>query len=107
MELVTAVYRATANFPREELFGLSSQLRRAPVSVPSNIAEGRGRLSEREFRFFLGQARGSLMEIETQVMISTNLEYLEKQVAADLLAMCTEAGWILNGLLASLSKRTS
>jgi hypothetical protein len=60
MDLVTATYRATAGFPRDELFGLTAQLRRAAVSIPSNIAEGEGRLSEKEFRYFLGQARGSL-----------------------------------------------
>jgi four helix bundle protein len=57
MELVTATYRATANFPKDELFGLTSQIRRAAISIPSNIAEGQGRLSEKEFRYFFGQAR--------------------------------------------------
>ncbi|MGD0164524.1 MAG: four helix bundle protein [Candidatus Sulfotelmatobacter sp.] len=65
MDLVTGTYRATAGFPKDELFGLTSQLRRAAVSIPSNIAEGQGRLAEKEFRYFLGQDRGSLMEVET------------------------------------------
>jgi four helix bundle protein len=73
MDLVTATYRSTARFPKEEQFGLTSQLRRAAVSIPSNIAEGQGRLSEKEFRYFLGQARGSLMEVETQLQIAKNL----------------------------------
>jgi len=105
MELVTAVYRATTSFPKDELFGITSQLRRAAVSIPSNIAEGQGRLSEKEFRFFLGQARGSLMEVETQLQIAENLGYLEKQVTETLFRMCAEVGRILNGLLASVSKK--
>jgi four helix bundle protein len=105
MELVTAIYRATATFPKDELFGITSQLRRAAVSIPSNIAEGQGRLSEKEFRYFLGQARGSLMEVETQIQIAANLGYLPKEHIDKLLEGCSEAGRILNGLLASISKQ--
>jgi four helix bundle protein len=105
MDLVTATYRATAGFPRDELFGLTSQLRRAAVSIPSNIAEGQGRLSEKEFRHFLGQARGSLMEVETQPQIAENLGYLQKELTASLLQSCAEVGRIRNGLLASVSKQ--
>jgi four helix bundle protein len=105
MDLVTATYRATAGFPRDELFGLTSQLRRAAVSIPSNIAEGQGRLSEKEFRYFLGQARGSLMEVETQLQIAENLGYLQKEQTISLLKSCAEVGRILNGLLASVSKQ--
>ena len=104
MNLVTAVYRATAGFPKEEQFGLTSQLRRAAVSIPSNIAEGQGRLSEKEFCYFLGQARGSLMEVETQLQIAQNLGYLESEGTDALLKACAEAGRILNGLLASIAK---
>jgi len=105
MEFVTATYRATAGFPRDELFGLTSQLRRAAVSIPSNIAEGQGRLSEKEFRHFLGQARGSLMEVETQLQIAENLNYLQKENTVLLFQSCAEVGRILNGLLASVSKQ--
>src|ERR1700757_2166538 len=84
MNLVTAVYEVTRSFPREELYGLTSQLRRAAVSVPSNIAEGQARFSRKEFHHFLSQARGSLVEIETQLMIARNLKYLPA-VKADIL----------------------
>jgi four helix bundle protein len=105
MDLVTATYRTTASFPRDELFGLTSQLRRAAVSIPSNIAEGQGRISEKEFRYFLGQARGSPMEVETQIQIAENLGYLKKEQTNPLLHSCAEVGRILKGLLASVSKQ--
>lgn len=105
MDLVTLIYKATAGFPKDELFGLTSQLRRAAVSIPSNIAEGQGRLSEKEFRHFLGQARGSLMEVETQLQIAVNLGYLQKEHTNKLFESCGEVGRILNGLLASVSKQ--
>jgi four helix bundle protein len=93
MELVTSVYRATMTFPIEERYGeLSNQLRRAAVSVPSNIAEGQARFSPREFYRFLSNARGSLVEIETQLQIALNLDYLT----------AAELGRILNGLLSSI-----
>jgi four helix bundle protein len=104
MDLVTATYRFTAGFPKEEQFGLTSQLRRAAVSIPSNIAEGQGRLSEKEFRYFLGQARGSLMEVETQLQIAQNLGYLQAEQTKELLSGCAEVGRILNGLLSSICK---
>jgi four helix bundle protein len=105
MDLVTAIYKATASFPKDELFGLTSQLRRAAVSIPSNIAEGQGRLSEKEFRYFLGQSRGSLMEVETQLQISENLGYLPKEQTATLMQSWAEVGRILNGLITSVSKQ--
>lgn len=105
MDLVTAVYRATASFPKDELFGITAQLRRAAVSIPSNIAEGQGRLGEKEFRFFLGQSRGSLMEVETQLQIAENLVYMDKEQTNKLLEACAEVGRILNGLLAAVSRQ--
>ena len=102
MDLVTAVYQATANFPKDELFGLTAQLRRAAVSVPSNIAEGKGAFIA-EFKHFLGTARGSLMEVETQLQIALNLRYLSNETCSELL-QCSEVGRILNGLLASVGK---
>jgi four helix bundle protein len=79
--MVTEVYRATQSFPREETYGLTSHLRRSAVSVASNIAEGPGRISKGEFRQFLGMARGSLIEMETQVVIACNLGYMKAETA--------------------------
>ena len=76
----------TQNFPREETYGLTSQIRRSAVSIASNIAERQGRLSKREFRQFLGQARGSLIELETQLIIAKNLGYLRAETAERLTA---------------------
>jgi four helix bundle protein len=102
MDLVTEVYRATGSFPRDEIYGLTNQLRRAAVSVPSNIAEGQARFSRKEFHHFLSLARGSLVEIETQLMIAQNLEYLTPQRVGALLDKAAELGKVLNGLIASI-----
>jgi four helix bundle protein len=106
MALVKDVYLCTQGFPKSELYGLTSQLRRAAVSVPSNIAEGQGRLSKGEFKQFLGHARGSLLELETQILIAQQLGYLPIEQMQNLLDRAAEAGRILNGLLGSLEKRT-
>ena len=100
MALVTDIYRACRDFPKDELYGLTSQLRRAAVSVPSNLAEGHGRNSRKEFRQFIGQARGSLTELETQIEIARNLGYLSQPSAAELLLRVSEVGRMLNGLRA-------
>jgi len=105
MALVLEVYRSTQTFPKTETYGLVSQLRRAAVSIPSNIAEGQARLSTGEFRQFLGNARGSLMEVETQVLLARELGYLEHDESESLLAAAAEVGRILNGLLNSLPSR--
>ena len=105
MELVTEVYRATQKLPKEELFGLMSQIRRAAISIPSNIAEGKGRLSKGEFRHFLGNARGSLAELETQILIAQNLHYFDEAEANRLLVMVEETGKVLNGLLSAVKKQ--
>jgi len=78
MELVTVVYRETRNFPKEEIYGLTSQIRRCAVSIPSNIAEGFGRQSQQDFIRFLKISMGSLFELQTQLRIAKNLEYFEE-----------------------------
>ena len=102
MDLVTDIYRVTRSFPRDELYGLTNQLRRAAVSVPSNIAEGQARFSRKEFHHFLSQARGSLVEIETQLLIAQNLAYLSQNQTRPLLDKAAELGKVLNGLIASI-----
>jgi four helix bundle protein len=106
MDLVTAVYRASQRFPKEEIFGLVSQIRRAAVSIPSNIAEGHARTSKKEFQYFLSNARGSLAELETQLTIAHQLAYIDETGINQLLDRLGEVGRILNGLLAAL-KRSS
>jgi four helix bundle protein len=104
MALVVEVYRATANFPREEMFGLTSQMRRAAVSVASNIAEDKGRFSDRELAQFLGISRGSVFEIETQVAIALELGFLSGDHALQLSNRCAEAGRLLNGLIKAVRR---
>lgn len=102
MQLVTTVYEASLRFPREERFGLTSQLRRSAISVPSNIAEGQARATTGQFQQFLGMARGSLAEVETQVQIAQNLGYLEVPACTRLLDDAAEVGRMINGLISSL-----
>jgi four helix bundle protein len=104
--LVTEIYSATKSFPGDEIYGLTSQLRRAAVSVPSNIAEGQGRATRGEFVQFLCHARGSLYEVETQIAIAMALHYIAVDGRDRLLDRTTELGRILNGLIASLQKKT-
>lgn len=100
--LVKEVYRATVAFPKNEIFGLTSQMRRAAVSIPSNIAEGYGRLTDGNMRVFLGQTRGSLFELETQIELARDLEFLDEEVTKELLVQCAEIARMLNGLLGVL-----
>jgi four helix bundle protein len=99
MDLAREVYRCTRSFPRDELFGLCSQMRRAAVSVPSNIAEGKGRYSKKELIQFLYKARGSLMELETQTILARDLEFLTEETGRALSMHTVEVIRILNGLI--------
>jgi four helix bundle protein len=102
MDLVTAIYRVSDDFPRREMYGLTRQLRDAAVSVPSNIAEGKGRQTKKDYCQFLYRARGSLYETQTQLEIAKNLQFLEERLFAQTFDKCIEAGRVLNGLIASL-----
>jgi four helix bundle protein len=102
MALVKMIYIASAQFSREEIFGLKSQMRRCAVSVPSNIAEGQGRATRGEFHQFLGQARGSLYELETQVLLASELGYLSSEQRESLIRESRDVGRILNGLMSSI-----
>jgi four helix bundle protein len=104
MQLVTEIYRLADGFPKVEQFGLCAQLRRAVVSIPSNIAEGRGRNSPKEFVYHLSVAYGSLMEAETQIQIAANLSYVSQVEADKLIAQAAEVGRMLNGLSRSLAQ---
>ena len=105
MELVALVYGLTDEFPREELFGLTSQIRRAVVSVPSNIAEGQGRDSTKDFIRYLSIAYGSLMETETQILIAEMRKYVSGDNCQEVLEKSAEVGRLVNGLSRSLVKK--
>jgi four helix bundle protein len=92
MDFVMDVYRTSKGFPRDELYGLASQLRRAAVAVPTNIAEGQARFSANEFHYFLARARGSLVEGETQLTIAQNLTYFSPEHGKDLMDKAAELG---------------
>jgi len=102
MVLAGDVHKATATFPRAEMFGLSSQLRRAVVSVPSKIAEGCGRTTRGEMRQFFGHSRGSVYEVETQLCIAESLSYVSHKQLQSMLEQCWEIVRMLNALLQRL-----
>jgi four helix bundle protein len=104
LAFVTDIYELTRCYPKDEMYGLINQLRRAAVSVPSNIAEGAARSTKREFNQFLHISLGSLSEIETQLFISTNLGYLKREDSEAQLSKLTEIRRILIGLISSLEK---
>lgn len=106
MKLVVSVYSVTQCFPREELYGLASQMRRAAVSVPSNIAEGKGRLTDRDRAHFFSQARGSILELETQILIAAELDYMPRAAADSLLDLSNEVGRLLSSLIESIRPRS-
>ena len=104
MDLVQVVYDATDAFPKREVYSLTDQIRRAAVSIPSNIAEGQAHYSHREFLHFLRHSRGSLAELETQLIIAQRRTYLSEAAASELLKRANELSRILSGLIRSLEE---
>jgi four helix bundle protein len=103
MNLARLAYAKTAHLPKSEAYGLLSQIRRAAVSVPSNIAEGHGRLTDSQFRHFLGNVRGSVYELRTQFELAGDLGYLDSVPMRELMDSSEEVSRLLNGLIAALS----
>jgi four helix bundle protein len=107
IELATAVYRLAAGFPRDEVYGLSSQMKRAAVSVASNIAEGYGRLSLGEYRQFLGDARGSALELQTQFEIASNLDFGDGRLLDEAESLSEQVSKMLYAMIDKLKARSA
>lgn len=105
MDLTVEIYNLVKNLPREETYALSDQMRRAVVSIPSNIAEGQGRNSDKEFTNFLSIARGSLWELETQIEICERLNYIDSKLASKIYILTTKVSKMLNSLSNSLKSK--
>ena len=105
MQLAKRIYQVTQKFPSDERFGLTNQLRRAPVSVPSNLAEGHARFGAGEFSRFISIAMGSVAEIETQILLSADLGYLKDGLSTAILDELETIGKMLRGLAKAISKR--
>jgi four helix bundle protein len=106
MDLVVECYRSTDVFPDREKYGLTQQIRRAAVSIPSNVAEGSGRTHLGEYLYHLSIANGSLMELETQLLISQRLGFLPEEATSQLLGRCATLGKMVAGLTRKLSDKT-
>ena len=106
IEMTVGTYALTKEFPVSEMYGLTSQMRRASVSVASNIAEGRGRLTEGEFRQFLGHAQGSNCELQTQIEVARRLKYVSEDQLKQVSMFCVEVGKMLSALICSLTTKT-
>ena len=104
MDFVVTVYKATESFPKEERFGLTSQIRRAAISVPANIAEGAARRSPKEFVHFISNAQGSASELETELLIAQRLGYLSESVYFEMRGTLDNIGRMLIGLTHHLEK---
>ena len=107
VSLVTEIYHLTENYPKNEVFGLTSQIRRASISIPSNISEGHSRRSSNDYIQFLKIARGSLAELETQILISKNLNFISEKQYQDFETKSIEIAKMLNSLITSIQKTKS
>ena len=107
IDLVEEVYRATRGWPQDELFGLTNQVRRAVVSIPSNVAEGQGRHNHKEFLRYVQISNSSLNEVETQLLIAKRLEYIDEEAYRTLTSQADDVGRLLHGLMRSLRSRLS
>ncbi len=107
IDLVITIYKTVKSLPREELYSLSDQIRRAAVSIPSNIAEGQQRQSSKEFLKFLSIAKGSLGELKTQLIICYRLDFLSEDQTTPLLNECDTIGKMLSGLMNKISENQS
>ena len=105
MEMTVCIYGLTRTFPADELYGLTSQLRRAGVSVVSNIAEGRGRITDGEFPHFLGIAQGSTYEVQTQLLVARQLKMGDETMLGKAEALCIETSKMLGAFIQSLGAR--
>jgi len=103
MELTVCIYGLTQSFPKQEIYGLSSQMRRASVSIASNIAEGRGRLNPAEFRQFLAMAQGSIYELETQLLIANSLGFARAEAIKQAESIATEVSKMLGAFIQKLN----
>jgi four helix bundle protein len=107
IDLCELIYRASAAFPTNEMYGLTSQIRRAAISVPSNIAEGAGRITKGEFIQSVGHARGSLFEVETQLIVAKRFGYIGAPETDKILEITSEIGRLANGLIRALTRTPS
>ena len=99
IQLVTDVYKSSEQFPKEERYGLTGQIRRAAISIPANLAEGAGRRSQKEFAHFLSNSQGSASELETELIIANRLGYLDEATFAKLIAQLERIGRLITGLM--------
>jgi len=107
MDLTEDIYTMARRFPKTEIFGLTSQIKRASISVPNNISEGHGRRSDRSFVHFLNIAHGSLMEVRNQIIIAKRLKYIPDNMSIAMIAKTQEVGKIINGLIIYLKSQIS